>query len=267
MENKFYDELETLATYPLALLSKDERKKITTDAKKAPSETLSDVQKNKIAGQIDQFLDENEQVLSEHIHEVRVIDSINKLREKCDSLGIPWEKAHIVQTLKKSVGKLNPTSPLLANLPNDFLLPFLLAFTASVQDLKKIFHSNQRLKNAMSDGHAVRKLCRTPFYEWGISGDVAIDFLTEFSSSAQDLAVDLSFCQDVNDTLLRKLAKSCPNLVSINLSGCKNITDDGIKHFATNHHLRHIYCFDCPKVTSGEETELRQLLPHCTIYG
>lgn len=267
MENKFYGELETLATYPLALLTQEERNEIIANGDKAPLENLKDAQKNKIADQIDNFLNENEQYFSEHVHEVKIIDSINKLREKCDSLGIPWEKAHIVQTLKKAVGKIKPNSPLFVNLPNDFLLPFLLTCSSNVNDLKKMFNDNTRMRDVMSDPYAINKLCRNPFYEWDISGEIAVDFLTEFATTVVNLQVDLSFCKDLNDTLLRKLAKSCPNIISINLSGCTNISDQGIENFKTNHHLKNIYCFDCQNVTTTEESHLRELMPHCTIYG
>lgn len=267
MKYKFYDELETLAAYPLALLTEEERKGIITDGDKTPSENINDAQKNKIADQIDNFLNENEQFLSEHVHEVKIIDSINKLREKCDSLGIPWEKAHIAQTLKRAVGTIQPNNPIFVNLPNDFLLPFLLTCSSNVNDLKKIFNDNARMRDVMSDPHAINKLCRSPFYEWDISGEIAVDFLTEFATTVDNLQVDLSFCQDLNDTLLRKLAKSCPNIISINLSGCKNISDRGIENFKTNHHLKNIYCFDCQHITTTEGSRLRELMPHCTIYG
>lgn len=267
MENKFYDELETLATYPLALLTQEERSEIISNGDKAPWENIKEEQKNKIAYQIDNFLSENEQFLSDHVHEVKIIDSINKLREKCDNLGIPWEKAHIVQTLKRAAGAIKSDNPIFANLPNEFLLPFLLSWSKNVNELKQIYQNNARMQDVMSDPHAIYKLCRNPFYEWGITGELAVDFLTEYASTVADLQVDLSFCRDLNDTLLRKLAKSCPNIVSINLSGCTNISDEGIENFKTNHHLKHIYCFDCQNVTTTEESHLRKLMPHCTIYG
>lgn len=267
MENKFYEELETLATYPLFLLSKEERQTIVAREEHAPLENLNDDQRSRIANQIDRFLNENEQYLSEHIHEVRIIDSINKLREKCDMLGIPWEKAHIVQIVKRLVGGIQSKSPIVDNLPNDILLPFFLTCSESVPDLKKVFQDNERMRDMMSDPHAIKKLCRSPFYEWRISANVAVDFLSEFAATVNNLQVDFSFLRDLDDRHLRKLAKSCPNIIAINLSGCTGITDKGIEHFKANHHLRHIYCFDCENVSEEEQKHLRKLLPHCSIYG
>lgn len=267
MKYAFYDELETMATYPLALLTKEERTSILSHNWEDPARQLDDGHKNKIASQIDTFFDENEQFLSEHVHEVRVIESLIKLREKCNSLGIPWEKSHIVKMMKKVIGRVKPDDALFANLPNDFLLPFLLNCADNIQDLKNVAHNNSRMRDVMSDPKAIRKLCLKPFHEWGVSGVVAVDYLTEFATHVPDLHLDLSFTPDLDNQLLSKLAKSCPNLIAVNLSGCSGISGEGLEAFATNHQLRHLYCFDCPHIAERDMAHLRSLLPLCSIFG
>ena len=198
---------------------------------------------------------------------MRVIESLIKLREKCNSLGIPWEKSHIVEAMKKVIGRVQPEDPLFTNLPNDFLLPFLLTCSNHMLDLKNVANKNSRMRDVMSDPKAIQKLCHKPFHEWGISAEIAVDFLSEFGTHVPDLHLDLSFCLDLNDQLLSKLAKSCPNLISVNLSGCPLISGKGLESFAVNHQLRHLYCFDCPNITENEEANLRSLIPNCRIFG
>lgn len=65
------------------------------------------------------------------------------------------------------------------------------------------------------------------------------------------LSIDLSGCQEITDVSLSLLAQHCPLLQHIKLSGCPHVSDTGVQLIAqeTKHHLLSLDLDECPAIT------------------
>jgi len=63
---------------------------------------------------------------------------------------------------------------------------------------------------------------------------------------------------------VKKLA-ACEQLGVLNLSRCKQVTDEGVKALAACKRLRHLDVQGCDKVTAAAEAHLRAALPELTV--
>jgi len=79
------------------------------------------------------------------------------------------------------------------------------------------------------------------------------------SASVTDTNGDIN----ITDEDVADLAKTYPNLTSINFSKCEKITGSGLENF---NKLQRLYLNSCQKVTPKAVENLRKAMPNCQIY-
>jgi hypothetical protein len=87
----------------------------------------------------------------------------------------------------------------------------------------------------------------------------------KFLTSPTLVELDLSGCQIINGVGLEHLSKGCPNLQSLNLTGCSQITDDCLPYLK-NFPLNRLVLNGC-KISAKGIDWLRQAFPKATIIS
>ncbi|CAG8453457.1 13316_t:CDS:1 [Acaulospora colombiana] len=80
--------------------------------------------------------------------------------------------------------------------------------------------------------------------------DAALDSLSVHRCATSLLSVSLSGCRKITDAGLKMLSKSCQGLTSLNIAECCKITDRGVQMVAKGcPRLRQVRLSDCPRLT------------------
>jgi hypothetical protein len=97
-----------------------------------------------------------------------------------------------------------------------------------------------------------------------ISWDLEVDdtkLITIANGLPQLQSLNISHCGNITDEGIRALATGCPQLQSLNISHCGNITDEGIKALATGcTQLQSLDISGCVNIT---DTGIRALATGC----
>lgn len=77
--------------------------------------------------------------------------------------------------------------------------------------------------------------------------------------------VSSSWCYQITDKALERLAKKVKGLKSVNLKGCRNITPAGARTLLiSNPHLWHFIILDCEQISEHESDEIMRQFPNIT---
>jgi len=139
---------------------------------------------------------------------------------------IPDETIHKIENL---IVQLKGPEDFLPQLPREILLEILKLTVDSPDNLQTILCVNKKWVRAVQDTVFIRKLFEKPVIELGMTAAQAVGFLCRYAREVDDLQLDFSHCNDLNDTHLAKLVQHCKNITKLILPHSRKITPHGLK--------------------------------------